>query len=114
MLGFPQIAGRIERQTFFAAVTDRPDFRQGARLSDERIAGCRRAVGRDANNGAEMAGQLLRFIPGRRRGTVADSGVEKAVASEDNAPALIGRAPGQGRLRMENNGDIVEGGAGLI
>ena len=63
VLVLPQLAGRgMEREALRIAVAVAPDLGLRARSADERIIRRNRAVGSDANDLADVVGEILRLV----------------------------------------------------
>jgi len=63
VLDFPELAGRgIDRKALCVAMAIAPDLRLGVGAADERIVFRRRAIGRDADQLAQMVAEVLRFV----------------------------------------------------
>src|SRR5215831_13156754 len=112
MLGLPQLSGGgVEREPLGIAVTVAPDLRLGGRLADEGIVRRNRAIRPDANDLAEVVGEILRLVAGRE--VVAGGQKQIVVRRLHNAAAEM-VAAGERACLAEDYLDRIEPGRAFV
>src|SRR5215468_6880238 len=112
MLVLPQLSGHgVEREPLGIAVAVAPDLRLGGRLADEGIVRRNRAIGPDANDLAEVVGEILRLVAGGEM--LAGGQKERVVRRLRNAAAEI-IAAGERTGLAEDHLDLIESGRAFI
>src|SRR5438132_14206823 len=95
----------MERQALWIAVAEAPDFRFGASVGHEGIVRRHRAIGLEANDLAEMVGEVLRLVAVREM--LAEREEEIIIASLHDAAAEV-ITTRERTILMEDDGDVGE------